>query len=265
MNIVRSIIATLCLSLLSALPATAADEVAFWELWKTHLAATNGHAEAVAACDAFEQKHPGDPFIIVARQFKAWHLLKLDRNADASALLTPMVTPGSTGLDKGASELARAWLTRLDRETVKAALQKVYARDVAYPEALDVWPKNAAGTPPSVDRWGKAWKYRLTGFTRIPGLRNQKYELQALLLGDTSDLAAALALPYAEQLTLKPVGLRPMTSGPPMIVFETGETGAKATMTAGTRSEGTFLAYVGDRIILVADYTHWKVLPKPRR
>ena len=265
MRVVRWTIATLCLSILAALPAGAADEAAFWSVWKTHLTATNLHDEAIAACDAFEAERPTDPLVAVTRQFKAWHLLKLGRNAEAAALLTPMVRPGSTGLDKGVSELARAWLTRLDREIVKAALQKVYSREVAYPEKLDVWQQRDAGAPPLADRWGKGWKYRLTGFSRIPGLRNQKYELQALLLKDTSDLAAALSLPYAKQITVKPVRLRRMTSGPPMIVFKTGETGSEATMAAGTRSEGTFLAYVGDRIILLADYTHWKVLPKPRR
>lgn len=253
------------LALLAAGPGRAADEMAFWNLWKTHLAASNDHARAIAVCDTFAQKHPGDPLIIVAQQCKAWHLLKQARNAEAAALLSPMVRRGVSGIKKGASDLARAWLTRLDRETVTAALQTAYKRHVAYPETLGIWKPGNVGTPPLVDRWDRTWKYRLTGFSRIPGLRDQKYELHALLLADTSDLATALALPYAKQITVQPVALRRMTTGPPMLEFQTGKTGSTSTMAVGTRSEGILLAYVGTRIILVADYTHWKALPNPMR
>ncbi len=256
---------TLCLVALLAGPARGADEVAFWNLWKTHLAGTSKHKEAIAACDAFERNNPGDAFIVVARQFKAWHLLKQGRNEKAIALLTPLMKSGAKGLEKAASDLARGWLTRLDREIVKNALQEVYKHEVAYPEKLNVWKRGATGAPPLADRWGRSWDYRLTGFSRIPGLRNQKYGLRSILLGDVSDLDAALALPYAAQISLRPLSLRHVASGPPLVEFETDTDGGKATLAVGRRHERTLFAYMGDRIILVADYTHWKVLPKPKR
>ncbi len=258
------VLPTLCLLAVVAAPVRAADEAGFWTTWKTHLAATNEHTEAVAACDAFEKKNPSDPLVVVTRQLKAWHLLKLGRNEAAAALLVPMVKPGAEGLNKAASDIARAWLTRLDRERVKAALQDIYRRDVAYPEKLDVWKGSSRKAPPLVDRWGKRWKYRLVGYSRLPGLRDQKYELQAILLGDVSDLATALELAYGEQISLRPARLKRTASGPPLVQFERGESGGKAIMAVGTRNERTFFAYMGDRIIAVADYTHWKVLPKPR-
>ncbi len=257
---------TVVLALLSlvGIHTRAADEVAFEKLWQTHMGATN-HARVISACQTFEANNPGDAFIVVARQLQAWHLLKLRQREQAAGILAPMVQTGATGLDKAASELARAWLTRLDREVVRAALQKRYRQEIAFPEKLDIWKANAPNTPPLSDRWGKRWSYRLAGFSRLPGLRDQKYELQSILLGDSSDLDAALALPYAQQITLNPLSIRRTTSGSPMIVFENQQSGTKTTIGVGTRNEGNFLAFAGRRIILLADYTHWKVLPVPRR
>ncbi len=170
----RKVLPALYLLALAVLPARAADEAAFWTVWKTHLAATNNHAEAIAACETFEKDNPSDPLVVVTRQFKAWHLLKLKRNAEAVAILTPMVKSGATGLNKAASELARGWLTRLDRENVKIALQNAYSRDAAYPEKLNVWEQGSSDAPPLADRWGKAWGYRLVGLSPVPALRDQK-------------------------------------------------------------------------------------------
>lgn len=250
---------------LSSLSARADDERAFWDVWKLHSSTTNRHAEVLAACEGFATAAPADPLLPVTRHIAAWRLLKLGRHDEAAAILTPMVRDGAEGMQKVASDIARAWLTRLDRETLKDALQKVYLREVAFPDRLDVWANDTTNAPPLTDRWGKTWQYGLVGFKHIPGLRNQKYALRSRILLRHSDLAAALDVPYADRIRLKPVRLKTLDSGKALIEFDPGDDTGPALLTVGARHGLVALAYVGEHILLLGDGDHWKALSKPRR
>jgi hypothetical protein len=252
------------LLLLLPIGARADDEKAFWEVWTLHGTSPDQHQAVMAACEAFEQAAPADPLVIVTRQLHAWHLLEQGETHAAAAILAPMIKRGATGLDKAASDIARAWLTCLDRERVKAALQAVYARHVAYPSTLDVWQTRPTETPPLTDRWDKPWTYRLVGFRHLKGMLDQKYTLSSPILGDDSDLAAALARPYADRIRLTPIRLKPMQSAPPLVEFTTGQKTGPALLAVETRYEQIQFAYMGNYIILLADRFHWKALPKPR-
>ncbi|NQU38381.1 MAG: hypothetical protein HQ523_00335 [Lentisphaerae bacterium] len=240
------------------------DEQAFWAVWKLQSAPTNQPTEVIAACEAFETAAPADPLAIVARQFRAWQLLKLGRHGEAAALLSPMIKRGANGIDQGAADIARAWLTRLDAELVKAALQKLYLRDVAYPAQLDVWADTPTQAPPLVDRWSKSWDYRLVGFEHLPGLRNQKYRLQSNILRADSELAPALARPYADRIDLQPLRLKPMAAGAPLVEFKTNDQAGQALLASETHHGDILFAYMGDHILLLADHDHWKAVARPR-
>ena len=258
-----AVAAALFLGLLTT--AQPADERAFWNVWTRHAAATNRHAEIIAACEAFEKANPDDPLIVVTRQLASWRLLKLRRIDDAAALLAPMANSTATSLDTAASRIARAWLTRIDRDTVKAALQQIYLRDVGYPETLDALTKRTADAPTPVDRWGRPWNYRLVGFQHIRGLPNQKYELRSAILGADSDLAGALAAPYGGRIRLHPIRLKTIVSGKPLVEFDTGANAGSAVLSVGAKHDRVTFAYMGDRIILLSDGSHWKAVPTPRR
>ena len=241
------------------------DERAFWDVWTIHSATTNDHKKVLAACGQFEKSAPGDPLIMVTRQLAAWRLLKLGRKDDAAALLTPMVSGATTGLKGAASEAARTWLTRLDRESLKQALQKEFVSEVAYPASLDALA--GSGIPPALfkDRWGEQWEYRLVGFEHISGLLNQKYELRSATLGASSDLGAALAAPYGGEIGLRAVRLGPAGSGTPLVEFSAGANSDPAFLSVDATLGTITFAFMGDRIILLSDGSHWKAMSKPRR
>jgi len=215
------IFATLLLGL--AVPvgcAQGADERAFWLVWQQHIENLEKHTETVAACRVFERQAPNDPLAVVVREIAAWHLLKLGKTAEAKAILTPIVTGRATALHNVAADVARAWLTRLDHNALQALLHQTYLRDVAFPAALDVLAAPPGSERPSpVDRWGKPWTYRLVGFQHLKGFDNQKYELQSQRLGSRSDLAKALAMPYAARISLRPVKLAGSASGSTLVQF----------------------------------------------
>lgn len=251
--------------------AQGADERAFWLVWQKHTENLEKHAEAVAACREFERQAPDDPLAVVVRQFAAWHLLKLGKSAEARTILAPSVTGRATAFHRVADDVARAWLTRLDRDALQAHLRQTYLRDVAFPVSLDALAAPpGAERPPLVDRWGKPWAYRLVGFKHLKGFDNQKYELQSQRLGSSSDLAKVLAMPYAGRITLRPVKLVSSASGSTLVQFADDAASGPAAkkpiqMRIGSRCGWIVFAYMGEHIILLADEDHWKAVAKPRR
>jgi hypothetical protein len=246
----------------------APNERGLWALWKQHTENTNRHAQVADACAAFEKASPQDPLRVVARGIAAWHLLKSGKNDAARQILLPMLADRGTDLAKAGSDIARRWMTRLDREDVRGALKEVYNRDIAFPESLEALKTLPADRrPPPADRWGKPWEYKLVGFKALRGLPNQKYELISQLLGPESDLRAALADPYAARINLKPSRLVSPAGQSEVVEFVTdGEPVArKQVMSVGSTSERIVFPYSGQNLILLSDGDCWKVLPKPRR
>jgi len=263
----------------AALPVDAQlalDEKGLWEIWQKQKASPDDHAGLVAACAEFTRKHSHDPLNGVADTVAAWHLLKLGKRAEAAALLERYVRIARSPLGRGVGIVASSWLTRMDRERVKAALQFYYRKEIGYPRTLqdlaayEKLPKVL--TPPYKDRWGQAWTYRLVGLKTLPGLLNQKYDLQSRTLEGGSDLPKALTLGFGEGIEAKPAGMRSTTPGHEVVDMlfgpraretDAGANGRASVVSVGTWTEGVFLAYVGKRIILVCDRYHWEILVKP--
>lgn len=266
-------------ALLSAVPSADGqiepDERGLWEIWQLKSASPEDHAAVVAACAAFSGKREQDPLNRVADTLAAWHLLKQGKSPEATALFDRHVGAKGSPIGRGAAIVAASWLTRMDRERVKTALQYYYRKEIGYPRTLrdlaafEALPKGLA--PPYKDRWDRAWSYRLVGLKTLPGLLDQKYELQAQDLGSGSDLADALTLDYGERIEAKAVGMRSTTPGHEVVDMVVGprarddaKPGGRTSLASiGMWTEGVYLAYVGKRILLVCDRYHWKVLVKP--
>lgn len=259
----------LLLLLLLAGPAPGQDEDGLWRLWNFQVAGTNEPAVCAKACAAFAAAHTNSPLATVARSMEAWNLLRVEKRDEASALLAPQIEAESQGVGVGAARLARAWLTRLDRERVRTALQFFYRKKVRYPYSLTELRSEprlpAALLPPERDRWDEAWRYKLVGFKTMPGLEDQKYELQSATLGAASDLAAALAVPYGERIAIRPLRVRTVAvAGREVVEFsQDGGGGAPLLLTAGQPAEGLLLAHFGPRLLIVCDHFHWKLFPRP--
>ena len=106
----------------------------------------------------------------------------------------------------------------------------------------------------------------------IPGLLDQKYTLQSQRLGDGSDLADALGVPCGALLNLAAMRVRSATPGREILELrrlaepgaeDTAPVGGSVVLTVGSWGESAFLAYVGRNIVILSDYHHWKVLPRP--
>jgi hypothetical protein len=170
---------------------------------------------------------------------------------------------------RAAEDIARGWLTRLDRETLKEGLQQYYLAHIEYPESLTaVFALPGSDRLPQTDRWGKPWSYRLTGFKTLTGLRSQRYELTSTLLGATSDLATALQREYAHTLDLVPAGVVSGTGAQRTVRFTrgAGSEGPDHTvlLAAGSRLDDILFAYAGTRLLIIADRAYWRALPAPR-
>jgi hypothetical protein len=238
--------------------ARAADEDALWALWLRHEAAPDGQAGIAADCRAFAARTPPDPLAPVARGLGAWHLLKLRQHDAAAELLTPLLErAGTAAPEEAGAEIARAWLTRLDMLAVRAALQRYYARHVGYPESLEALKAGAGESlPPMADRWRNPWRYQLTGFDALPNMRDQRYALWSHQLGRDDTLEQALGKAYGGTITLQPVSV--MRAGArPMARLSGG--GESATLQVGTRGGSVMLAYLGRRLVILADRDYWGV------
>ena len=243
---------------------TAADEQGLWLVWAGHTNAATNPAAFAEACRTFKTKSPGDPLAVVVRGLEAWHLLKARQTNEAVRLLVTMITPSNDALPKAGADLARGWLTRLDRELVRAALMRVYVRDVAFPASLEaIKALKGVAPPPFTDRWGDPWLYQLAEMRALKGFPRQRYVLEAKRLGANSDLTQALAVPYASRIQLEPVRIVTGLGAGETVEFVTPARKNIALM-AGTDMDGIIFAYLGKSLIVLTDGDHWRVVPRPR-
>ena len=245
--------------------ARAADEDGLVELWKLHLATPEDHEAVIRAGQAFAAKNAKDPLLPVARGIQTWRTLSAGRREEAFSQWEADLSLPPSPLNDAARRLAFAWMSRRDQETVAAALQAYYRKEIAYPKDLAQLAANpklkTVPRAPETDRFGKAWMYALTGFEKLKGFENQKYTLRSAVLGDLSDVKAAAALPYASRITAVPRQVVPMPDNTLAVRFNYGNVTSVTLL--GSGSGDVLLAYVGAKIIVVCDYTHWKILPRP--
>jgi hypothetical protein len=239
--------------------ARAQDEGALQDLWKQQVATPDDHDALLKSCQEFTTAHANDPLLPVVRGLTEWHLLRAKRQPEAWPMLGQDLAASGGPVAIGAQRLALAWATRVDREQVAKALQAWYRKEVAYPKTLDL--VRPLGTFPAADRFGKPWIYKLTGFAKLPGFTDQKYSLQSPVLGDVSDFQGALQLPYAARISAVPVQVQAAEGGTPTVKFNIA--GSAALVGVGQAAGDLYLAYVGAHVIVVCDYTHWRILPRP--
>ena len=257
--------------LLTTQPAPAAsadDEAALWRLWNQHLENPGAHQTRIDELRALERDRPDTPLVAVTQTLAAWHLLKLGREEEARELLIPYTDSGRAPLERAAEEMARAWLTRLDREQIVNALSQYRARHVRFPDDLDqlvAFPGLPEGTElPMEDRWGRSWSYRLRRFETMPTLTGQRYSLESRSLNEVHDLTEALAVPYAARISYEPARVLSAPNRPPAVqLIDPDDVREPITLSLGTRSDGIRLAYASDNLIILLDHLHWKVSRTP--
>lgn len=233
-------------------------------LWRAQAQSPSNHAAHAAAWRAAEQQFPSGELRPLVRGFAAWHLLKAGATNDASTVLEAMTLGKATHLEQAGAEMARRWLTRLDRERVRVALREQYQRDVAFPPTLEpVRALPEAGRPPLADRFGSPWQYSIDGFKVIRGTRGQRYRLLSAALGETSDLAGALARPYGAGAT-PPKPLRRVSAGAggaAAFMFEVAT--ERPVVSVGTKVAGWTLAWASDRMLVMSDGDYWALVAPP--
>lgn len=253
-----------CLALTCSISARAADEDGLLELWKQHMATPDDHEAVTKACRDFAAAHAGDPLLPVVRGFEEWHMLRAERQAEAFKMIEADLTAPAGPVNDGLRRLALGWMTRVDREQVLPALQAYYRKEAAYPKTLEqlaAHPKlKAEPQPPWRDRFGKPWDYQLTGFAKLKGFADQKYSLRSAMLGDLSDIKSAVRAPYASRIQAVPVQVIPAGNA---LAVKFNLPGSAAIVGVGQATGDLHVAFVGAKIVVVCDYTHWKIFPRP--
>lgn len=238
------------------------DERGLWKVWCAGTNSAFEAAESLDACREFTASAPRDPLVVVVSGFAAWHYLKTGRTSEAVKLFTSLLVEKepATVIQKAGDKMARSWLTRLDREQVASALKKLYLRDIEFPATLEAL-KSLKDTPlpPSTDRWGKPWSYRLE--SAIKGMAQHRYVLESATLAADSDLKKALKRPYADGLQLRAVR---MVAGMADTVELKTSYGMTINRQLGREANNGYLVYLGANILVLSDGNHWSVLPKPR-
>jgi len=249
----------------------AANEQALWRLWGTHNENPDDHMGTIKACMDYVRANPNDPLVPVAQSLAGWHYLKLGETEKGIALLEPLITKTKEAPGQGANQLARNWMSRVDREAVKVALQVYYRQKVQYPANLQFLaenPKvNTTCTYREKDRWDRPWRYRPTGLKGIPGFEGQSFILESSRLNSSSILTEALELPYATKSPLVPLRVMSTGNGTQMIQFKSaeGENQEVLGISVGQGNKELFVAYVGNNIVVVCDENHWILFLKPGR
>jgi hypothetical protein len=239
------------------------DETAIQNLWASQQKDPGNHAVIVQDAAAFEQTYPASPLVPVARGLAAWHLLESGDFDGAKQLLEKMAAAGPDPIAAIGAEMARRWLTRLDREQVTTALQKVYADDLEYPETLSpVGGLPPDSRPPMTDRWGAAWFYTPTAFKKLQIGDRQTFILESTKLGETSDLKTALALPYGAGFSFKTAKVMPSIGGKAVITFQDGA-GKADTLSEGSAGNDLGFAYLGGDVLILSSGDYWSFQPGP--
>ncbi len=181
---------------------------------------------------------------------QALDLLKAGQTNEAAGIFEALLTDNpADATARAADDFARRWLTRLDREKLKAQLQELYRQHIEYPASI----------PPAPDRWGKPWSYRVVDLKHIAGTKSQSFVLESPTLGTNSDLRAALnnlAAPFPWKIVSADDKVATFTRpGNPQPVL----------LSAGTTLDGVTLIQIGDRDLIVCDGDRWLRIPVPKR
>lgn len=252
--------ATVCVAQTTS---TAPDEKTLWTIWKMTQDTPDDHAAIITACKEFKSKMKRDPLVVVTDGIAAWHNLKSGNISAAAQLLTPMISGRpSTPLRKAANYSARSWLTRVDMEGVKQALEIIYSDEIEYPKSLDPLKMLKKHKPRMEDRWGRPWSYSLASLKYLIGISGQKYTIRSPTLGYKSDFAKALKIPYGSKMAVRPLS---MGRDKVTIRFVTTDEKKKTVYIAlGATRESITIAYIGKKLIVASNGDHWKIMPKPR-
>ena len=246
------------LALAAAGRAADSEEDIAGRLFRIHAnSPSNDALVCTNAAQAIASLGPG-PYRAAARAIDGWHLLRTGRVTDAKAVYQALLEDSSS--PPALIELAKRWLTRIDREEVRAALLKVWVKNIRFPDSLDALP---APQPPPVDRWGRAWRYK-PGTLKILKSDAQRYELLSPVLGPDSDLADALRRPWPLESSARPLIVNSAPGSNPVVTFQTaGPPQEKAMMTEGKSWMGIVLVKVGIRALIVAesDYVFFPLKP----
>jgi hypothetical protein len=263
MRLPSSALLFLCAVCATPVRADKPDEAALQDLWASQQKNPGDHAVLYAHTVAFEQHFSDSPLVPVARGIGAWHLLESGDFDGARKLLEKMAASDADPVSAIGADMARRWLTRLDRERVAAALEKVYAEDLAYPAALSaVSALPPELRPPMADRWGAAWSYTPAAFKKLPIGDRQTYVLESTKLGANSDLKQALALPYGAGFSFKPAQVLPSIGGKAVIRFQ-DDAGYAVTVSEGAAGSSLGLAYLGDAVLILSSGDYWSIQPRP--
>lgn len=233
--------------------AAPAEEDALLGLWQYHETATD-HGDSVAAAEAFEKQFPRSTLLPVSRSLVGWHRLHRGESTQVEELFGGLRSSKSDPFSQSADRIARSWLTRLDRERVKIALRSVYAKTIAYPARFP------ASIQPATDRWDKPWIYRLQAMRFIKGVSNQTYHLESPTLGATSDLRVALKIPFGSRIALTPV-----RRDGEAVTFQLPGKPDQYVLVPGSDAGETRFVHLGERILVLADRDHWRVLATPKK
>lgn len=253
------------------------DEKGLWEIWKLQSGETNNPSAVIKACIEFKKKNPSDPLGAITQGIVAWNLIAIGKLDAAERILNPMTKLKASDIQKANVYFAQTWLTRIDMMKIKPHLEAYFRKNVEYPPSLDVFkslPEDKR--PPSKDRWGKPWDYKLVGFKSAPKMpKNLKYEIGSQLLGSYSDMGKALSIPYGSRMNYRPYRKMPGTPGAETIEFliveekeqsEAEKIGTKPKtkiLSKGMNGNGVYLAYYGAKIMAMNDGNHWKIIAKP--
>jgi hypothetical protein len=264
MRLPSSAVVWLFLACATPVLADKPDETALETLWDGQQKDPGSHAALAQSAAAFEQSFPTSPLVPVARGIGAWNLMESGDFDGAKQILEKMAAAGDDQpVAAIAAEMARRWLTRLDREQLSDALQKCYADDLEYPESLTaVSDLKLTPPPPLADRWGAPWLYTATSFKKLQTGDRQTFILQSTKLGDGSDLKTALALPYGSGFTFKPARLMPPIGGKTVITFQ-DSTGKNDTLSEGAAGNDLGFAYLGDSILILSSGDYWSIQARP--
>ncbi len=209
-----------CFSLLAATP----QEEAFLRVWGTHARTPQDHKAVIEACQSVMDKSTtlGD-FLPVVKTLAAWHLLAEGKQVDAVRIFESALTTekGAKPIVRYADTLARRWLTRIDHAQAEKALKIYYADSVEYPDSLSPLlnlPNDKA--PPKADRFGDPWVYKTEDFSKLTGLKKQRYTLYSKNIGNKLTKLSALPLDvYGNKKSATVIARK--TASPVSVEFET--------------------------------------------
>lgn len=265
----RLFCAVLAVYFVLATPAGAQSDTeaarALAKIWQQHTRAPAEHAALVQAVQQMATQYADSKLLAVARGLGVWHALQAGQTNTARLFLLPLLaTRADDPISTEARVFAQRWLTRLDREQVRAGLQLYYRSHVEYPAALSALGELVVtNRPPLTDRFGRDWKYELTAMKRLTKLRGQRYNLSSPTLGDDSDLGAMLRRPYGGGLVLWRTTRFIGGDAGGSANVEFARNAEKMVLSEGTKQAGVALVYAHvdpqgrESMVIVTDGDYW--------